>query len=310
MTTQQRKIDSGFDANSTVDDVLDGVDLHGRTILLTGGYSGIGLAATRSLIRAGAHVIVPARRLDVAQEALGETTAEVAKLDLADLGDVRGFVSSFLASGRTIDAIIANAGVMACPERRVGPGWESQFAINHLGHFALIEGLRPSLRAGSRVVSLSSSGHFLSGIRWDDLDFRTGYDKWLAYGQAKTATSLFAVHLDAVADGVSAFAVHPGAILTPLQRHIPRDQQIERGWIDSAGHAADGFKSIEQGAATMVWAATSPQLDGLGGLYLQDCDVAEPAAGDDMAVGGVKPWAIDRDDAARLWDVSEQLIRG
>ncbi|MEU5869259.1 SDR family NAD(P)-dependent oxidoreductase [Nonomuraea sp. NPDC047529] len=309
MARTHHRIGSGFGAHSTADDVLTGVDLSGRNVLITGGYSGLGLEATRALVRAGAHVVVPARRPDVAKDALRDLRrTEVRELDLADLGSVRAFADQFLETGRTLDVVIGNAGVMAYPHRPVGPGWEAHLAINHLGHFALVNRLRPAL-AGARVVSVSSSGHFLSDIRWDDLHFRHGYDQWTAYGQSKTANALFAVHLDALgaADGLRAFAVHPGSILTPLQRRIPHEEQVAQGWITSGGRRADGFKTPEQGAATAVWAATSPLLETHGGAYCQDCDLAEPATGDDMLVGGVKPWALDPDSAARLWKLSAAL---
>ena len=198
---------------------------------------------------------------------------------------------------------------------RVGDGWESQFATNHLGHFALTNRLWPRLgeAPASRVVELSSSGHKLSPIRFDDLHFASDadYDKWVAYGQAKTANSLFAVHLDALGrnDGVRAFAVHPGGIMTPLQRHLPREEMIVAGWIDDAGTVNERFKSTEQGAATTVWAATSVALDGLGGVYLEDVDVALPTEiGSPQArIRGVDAHAIDRDAAARLWAVSAEL---
>ncbi|MGW0278419.1 hypothetical protein [Streptomyces sp. NPDC003006] len=158
-------------------------------------------------------------------------------------------------------------------------------------------------------MAVASSGHFLSGIRWDDVHFRTGYDRWLAYAQSKTANALFALHLDRLgADhGLHAFAVHPGSILTPLQRHIPREEWLTQGWVSRDGTPATGFKTPEQGAATAIWAATSPLLDGHGGAYCQECDIAEPAATDDMFVGGVKPWVRDPDAAYRLWDLSCEL---
>ncbi|MCX4817093.1 SDR family NAD(P)-dependent oxidoreductase [Streptomyces sp. NBC_01239] len=315
MTTAQHKIGSGFGAKSTADDVLKGIDLTGRLAVVTGGYSGIGLETTRALTKAGARVVVPARRPDTAREAVaGIDGVELDEMDLGDLESVRGFADRFLASGRTVDLVIDSAGIMACPETRVGPGWEAQFATNHLGHFALVNRLWPAIAAGgARVVSVSSTGHHTSGIRWDDVHWSQGtdtYDKWEAYGQAKTANVLFAVHLDRLgADhGVRAFALHPGGILTPLQRHLATEEMVERGWIDEDGNMLhpELFKTPEQGAATQVWAATSPQLDGLGGVYLEDCDIAEPAPADGERVG-VKEWAIDPEQAARLWKLSADL---
>ncbi|MCF3118476.1 SDR family NAD(P)-dependent oxidoreductase [Streptomyces arenae] len=312
MITAQQKLGTGFGAHSTADDVLADIDLAGTTALVTGGYSGLGLAATRALVRAGAHVVVPARRPDTAEDALcGTPRTEVHALDLADLDSVRTFAERFLETGRSLDLLVNGAGVMACPESRVGPaGWEAHFAINHLGHFALTQRLRPAFTpGGARVVAVASSGHFLSDIRWDDLHFRAGYDRWLAYAQSKTANALFALHLDRLgaAHGLHAFAVHPGSILTPLQRHIPREEWRAQGWVAEDGTPAEGFKTPGQGAATAVWAATSPLLDGHGGAYCQDCDIAEPATTDDMLVGGVKPWAVDPDAASRLWDLSCEL---
>ncbi|WP_306332347.1 SDR family NAD(P)-dependent oxidoreductase [Streptomyces sp. KL118A] len=311
MITEQRKLGTGFGAHSTADDVLAGMDLAGTTALVTGGYSGLGLATTRALVHAGAHVVVPARRPDTAEDALrGLPRTEVHALDLADLESVRVFSERFLDTGRPLGILINGAGMMACPEARVGPGWEAHFAVNHLGHFALTQRLRPAFApGGARVVAVASSGHFLSDIRWADLHFRTGYDRWLAYAQSKTANALFALHLNhlGAGHGLRAFAVHPGSILTPLQRHIPREEWLAQGWVTPDGTPAVGFKSPEQGAATAVWAATSPLLDGRGGAYCQDCDIAEPATTDDMLIGGVKPWAVDPDAAARLWDLSCEL---
>ncbi|MDQ0809331.1 NAD(P)-dependent dehydrogenase (short-subunit alcohol dehydrogenase family) [Streptomyces sp. B3I7] len=312
MTTAQHSIGSGFGATSTADDVLRGIDLTGRLAVVTGGYSGLGLETTRALAKAGARVVVPARRPSAAAEALtGIDGVEIDALDLGDLDSVRGFAERFLATGRTLDIVIDSAAVMACPETRVGPGWEAQFATNHLGHFALVNRLWPALEpGGARVVSVSSIGHHASPIRWADPHWRTGYDKWQAYGQAKTANALFAVHLDRLGRerGVRAFSLHPGGILTPLQRHLPKEEMVERGWIDEDGRPLNpaGFKSPEQGAATQVWAATSPMLADRGGVYLEDCDIAEPAPADG-ARRGVKDWASDPEQAARLWELSAEL---
>ncbi|GAA3636380.1 SDR family NAD(P)-dependent oxidoreductase [Kineosporia mesophila] len=318
MSASQTKLHSGFGASSTTDQVLDGVDLSGSVAIVTGGYSGIGLATTRALAAAGAHVVVPARRPDSARTALaGIDGVEVDELDLADLTSVADFADRFLASGRGLDLLIGSAGIMAPPLERVGPGWESQFATNHLGHFALVNRLRPVLEdaGGARVVSVSSRAHRFGGLRWDDPQFRAGeYDKWAAYAQAKTANVLFAVQLDALgADaGVRAFSVHPGTIDTRLQRHLPLAEMVAMGWANEDGSFPhpDSMKTPEQGAATSVWAATSPQLKNLGGVYLEDVDVAgitDAADLLDMSVGGVAALAIDPGQAARLWTLSAEL---
>jgi NAD(P)-dependent dehydrogenase (short-subunit alcohol dehydrogenase family) len=312
-TSAQHKIGTGFGATSTAAEVLDGIDLTGKLVLVTGGYSGIGIETTRALVNAGAHVIVPARRVDTAREALsGIDNVEVDELDLGDLDSVRAFAERFLATGRTLDLVINNAGVMACPETRIGDGWEAQFATNHLGHFALLNRIWPAVANGARVVALSSRGHFFSPVRWDDLQFEQGYDKWQAYGQAKTANVLFAVQLNKLgaAKNVRAFAVHPGGIWTPLQRHLSHEEKVARGWIDEDGNQLVQFKTPEQGAATTVFAATSPQLDGIGGVYLEDCDIAESIAADaDPATtwSGVKVYATDPEQAERLWTLSAEL---
>ncbi|SFW90771.1 SDR family NAD(P)-dependent oxidoreductase [Amycolatopsis australiensis] len=307
MTTPQHRIGSGFGATTTAAEVVAGIDLSGKLAIVTGGYSGIGLETTRALTAAGAHVVVPARRRATAEEALrGFGNVEVDELDLADLGSVRAFAERF--AGRGIDIFVAGAGIMAPPETRVGPGWEAQFATNHLGHFALVNRLWPAFVPGARVVSVSSRGHHYGPVRFDDLEFRRGYDKWLAYGQAKTANVLFAVQLDKLAreSGVRAFALHPGRILTDLVRHLDRRELIDAGMVDESGQVTGGAKTPEQGAATQVWAATSPQLDGLGGVYLEDCDIAGPAPADGARTG-VKDYAIDPVLAERLWTVSAEL---
>lgn len=316
MSTQQHKIPSGFGARSTAKEVLAGIDLDGKLAIVTGGYSGLGIETVAALAGAGAYVIVPARRPEAAREALdarGLADVEVEELDLSQLASVHAFAERFLATGRSIDILINNAAIMASPEARVGDGWESQFATNHLGHFVLTNLLWPALVAsgGARVVALSSTGHKLSGIRFDDPQFTSGYDKWLAYGQAKTADSLFAVRLDALGApfGVRAFAAHPGGIMTELQRHLPREEMIAAGWMSEDGTVNERFKSPEQGAATSTWAATSPLLAGMGGVYCEDCDIAEPTVvgSPDARVVGVDAHAIDPDAAERLWAYSAEL---
>jgi NAD(P)-dependent dehydrogenase (short-subunit alcohol dehydrogenase family) len=316
MTTTQHRLPSGFGPGTTAAEVLQHTDLTGRTAIVTGGYSGLGIETVSALVGAGAHVIVPARRPEAARAALdarGLSTVSVDELDLADLASVRAFADRFLTTGRSVDILINNAAIMAAPEDRVGDGWESQFATNHLGHYALTNLLWPALVAngGARVVALSSTGHKLSGIRFDDPQFNTGYDKWVAYGQAKTANSLFAVQLDLLGapQGVRAFAVHPGGIMTELQRHLPRAEMVASGWMTEDGVVNPRFKSPAQGAATSTWAATSPLLDGLGGVYCEDCDIAEATVpdGPDARASGVNAHAIDSDAAAWLWAYSARL---
>ena len=314
MTTPQQPIGSGFGYRSTAAEVLEGIDLSGTLAIVTGGYSGLGLETVRALAGAGADVIVPARRPAHAAEILeGAERVEVEELDLSALESVRAFAERVLERGRSVGILINNAAIMACPETRVGPGWEAQFATNHLGHFALANRLWPLLAAdgGARVVALTSTGHKRSGIHWDDLQFERGYEKWDAYGQAKTANALFAVRLDELgqAAGVRAFAVHPGGILTPLQRHLAQEEMVAAGWLDADGNPDDRFKTPEQGAATSTWAATSPALDGMGGVYCENCDIAQPTDPDSPTarIEGVDPHAIDRAAAARLWTVSAEL---
>jgi NAD(P)-dependent dehydrogenase (short-subunit alcohol dehydrogenase family) len=307
---EQAPFGSGFGYRSTAKDVVAGQDLSGKNVIVTGGYSGIGIEAVRALASAGAKVTVPARRPDKAREELaGIANVEVAELDLSDLNSVKVFVEAWIKTGKPLHVLINNAAIMASPEMRVGPGWEAQFATNHLGHFALVAGLAPALKAakGARVVSVSSTGHKLSPVVFDDIHFNSRpYDKWKAYGQAKTANSLFAVELDrrGQAHGVRAFAVHPGGIMTPLQRYLPKEEMIAAGWMDAAGNVNERFKTTEQGAATETWCATSPALDGKGGLYCEDCDVAKLTQPGTSRVSGVDPHALDPEAARKLWAVS------
>lgn len=315
----QRLLNSGFSAKSTAAEVVRGVDLRGKTVIVTGGYSGIGVETVRALVGAGADVTVPARDVAKAKAALASVTGRisVAAMDLGDIASVENFARDYASAHKALHILINNAGVMACPETRIGKDWELQFATNHIGHFALTAALLPLLRAagGARVVALSSTGHKLSDIRWDDIHFRKGgYDKWIAYGQSKTANALFAVGLDAreMANGVRAFAVHPGGIMTPLQRHLQKEEMIALGWMDETGAVSERarpfFKTPEQGAATAVWAATAPMLAGKGGLYCEDCDVAELAGPDEPRHRTVRAYAVDQTSAARLWRATEAML--
>ncbi|MBX6752215.1 MAG: SDR family NAD(P)-dependent oxidoreductase [Micromonosporaceae bacterium] len=307
----QQPLNTGFGSTSMTSDVLDGITLRGTTAVVTGGYSGLGLATTRALAGAGARVIVPARRPQVAWEALrGIDGVEIVDMDLADVGSLRRGADEIVQTTTTIDVIVASAAVMACPEQRVGAGWELQFATNHLGHFALVNLLVPALNpAGARVVVVSSGAHRITGIRWEDIHFtKQPYDRWQAYGQSKTANVLFATHLAELGRerGILAFSLDPGLIITPLQRHVPRAEQIELGWIDAQGRPGPGFRTPDQGAATIVWAATSPQLADRSGVYCRDCDIA-PAAASGATDAGVASWAIDPDEARRLWEYSARV---
>lgn len=301
-------------AHPTAEEVLAGVDLSGRTALVTGGYSGIGPATVSALAGAGARVLVPARRPDEARKVLADVPGvEVGSLDLSDQADVAAYAETLLEDGTHLDILVGSAGIMATPETRTSQGWELQMATNHLGHYALVNRLWPLLSGGARVVSVSSSGHHLSDIRWDDPWFTLGYDKWEAYGQSKTANALFAVHLDALGreHGVRAFSLHPGAILTPLGRHLGADD-LEKVMVrDESGELVlPEFKTPEQGAATSVWAATAPELEEHGGRYLEDVAVAETATDREARAAeniGVKAYAQDPAAAARLWAWSARV---
>jgi NAD(P)-dependent dehydrogenase (short-subunit alcohol dehydrogenase family) len=313
----QVPLQSGFHAKSTAAEVLKDINLAGKIAIVTGGYSGLGLEAVRALASKGAKVIVPVRSETKAKEALAGIAGDItiAPMDLADLASVNTFAASMQITLPQIDLLINNAGVMASPESKVGPGWESQFGICHMGHFALTRGLFSLLEKASapRVVALSSTAHKMSDIQWDDINFdQTPYEKWRAYGQAKTANALFANALsrrlkDA---GGLAFSVHPGGIFTPLQRHLPKEEMIAMGWLGEDGEPSElakaGFKSPEQGASTTLWAATSSKLLGKPGVYCEDADIAA-MTDPDSPMGrymGVDPHACDDDAAERLWDLS------
>ncbi len=315
----QKPIGSGFGAKTPAADVVKGMDLSGKNVVVTGGYSGIGIEEVRALAGVGAHVTVPARRPDVAKQELAsvEGTVEVASMDLADIGSVRKFARDYVESGRALDILINNAGIMACPLSRVGPGWESQFGVNHLGHMALAVGLLPALQKAetSRLVALSSTAHIRGDVNWDDPNYETSeYDKWDAYAQAKSANALFALGADRRWDeyGVTAFGVHPGGIFTPLQRHLTVEEMAAMGWMNPDGTVPPQiqamFKTPEQGASTATWAATSPQLEGYGGEYCEDCDIAQLAGPDSQRWQHAREWICDEVKADRLWDMSEKML--
>jgi len=313
MTTEQRPLNSGFGAKTTAKEVLAGLDLTGKIAIVTGGYSGVGLETTRALAEAGATVVVPARTQEKARTALaGIPRVEIDTLELIDPASIDAFANRFLASGRPLHILINNAGIMAAPLQRDARGYESQFATNHLGHFQLTARLWPALKqtGKSRVVAVSSTGIMFGGVDFDDPNFeRREYDKWKAYGQSKTANALFAVALDKRGErhGIRAFSVHPGGIYTDLMRYLPAEELAAL-----AAAAGGSLKTPEQGAATSVWCATSPQLDGKGGVYCMDVDIAEVISDFDpgamaLDLRGVLPRAIDADSAERLWDLSEQM---
>ncbi len=319
--SDQIPVASPFHAKSTAAEVLADIDLTGKTAIVTGGYSGIGLETTRALATKGAKVIVPVRTPEKAEASLAELSGDITAIamDLSDIKSIARFANAVANDLPKLDLLINNAGIMACPLERVGPGWESQFGVNHMGHFALTKAMMGLLSAAEapRVVSLASTGHKLSPIRWDDIQYdESEYDKWQAYGQAKTANALFANALSRrlkVTNGL-AFSVHPGGIFTPLQRHLPKEEMIALGWLGEDGEpselAKQGFKSPEQGASTTLWAATSPLLEGKAGVYCEDCNISAPTDPESETARyfGVDAHATDDAEAERLWEVSEELL--
>lgn len=308
-----------FGFSSTTDDVLAGHDLSGRHVLVTGGSTGLGEETSRALAAHGATVTMAVRDLARGAAAADRIRADTAgadlrlrQVDLASLASVRTFAEGFLADHGTLDVLINNAGIMACPQGTTVDGFELQFGTNHLGHFLLGVLLAPALVAGSpsRLVSLSSRGHAFAAVDLDDWNFeRTTYEPFVAYGRAKTANALFAVGFQQRFgdSGVQAFSVHPGGIHTELGRHMTPEviQTLMARVADSGREFA--WKTIPQGAATSVWAATAAELDGHGGAYLEDCGIS-PVSDDESANTGVRSYAIDPDAAERLWTLSERLV--
>jgi NAD(P)-dependent dehydrogenase (short-subunit alcohol dehydrogenase family) len=318
MRTPQTPIGSGFEASATAADVIQGRDLTGKVTIVTGGYSGVGIETVRAFRDAGAKVIVPARDQTKAEKALvGMPGVILEKLDLMDPGSIDGFANRFLAKNDALHILVNNAGIMAPPLVRDARGYESQFSTNHLGHFQLTCRLWPALRraGAARVVVLSSYGHRRAGIDFVDPNFhRREYDRWVGYGQSKTANALFALILDRIGElqGVRAFSVHPGGIVTDLSRNLSAEELASYKVLDESRKPIvdpeNNMKTPEQGAATTVWCATSPQLDGMGGVYCADCEIAPALPSDDSTeLHGVRPRATDPVAAERLWRLSEQL---
>jgi NAD(P)-dependent dehydrogenase (short-subunit alcohol dehydrogenase family) len=292
-------------ADTTTADVLEGVDLTGRTALVTGASAGLGVETVRALRSRGADVVGAVRDLDKGHRALGDGI-DLVELDLADLESVRRAAGEIGSRLPRIDLLINNAGVMATPLMRTAQGFELQLGTNHLGHFVLTTALLPTLTSGSRIVNLSSRGHLRSSMRWEDPHFRdeTQYEKWTAYGQSKTANILFTVELEnrLAPQGIHSYALHPGVIMTELSRHLSDDDMSALASRVPAGGLT--LKAVDAGAATTVYAATSKELEGRGGVYLEDCHVADVTPGDGSA--GYAPYAVDPDEAARLWTWSEE----
>lgn len=317
MDTLQAPIRSPFGAASTALDVVDGIDLSGRLAIVTGGYSGIGLETTRALAGAGARVIVLARDRGKAEAAFKDVpNVTIDALDLIDPASIDTFAVKVLAGHDAIHMLINNAGFIGLTLQRDARGYEAQFATNHLGHFQLTARLWPALvRAGARVVTVSSCGHAAGAVDFDDLHFeRRDYDPMVAYGQSKTANALFSLWLDHLGrqQGVRSFALHPGGIVeSGFTRDMPVEASIASGYRDAAGKPiidpANNKKTPQQGAATQVWCATSPLLDGLGGVYCEDCNIARAVAADATGLLGLRPWARDLGAAERLWVLSEEL---
>jgi NAD(P)-dependent dehydrogenase (short-subunit alcohol dehydrogenase family) len=311
---------SSFGMETTTDEVLDGIDLTGTHVLVTGASAGLGVETTRALAAHGASVTMAVRDLIKAANARDGILAsvpgadlELRLLDLASLASVRAFTSSYLADGRPIDVLIGNAGIMACPQGTTTDGFELQFGTNHLGHFLLVRDLLPMLTAapGKRVVLLSSSGHRISDVDLDDPGFEhTPYDPWTAYGRAKTANVLCAVAVDRrlAEHGSQAMAVHPGGIVTELGRHLTEETLAQLQALRPPGDEPF-WKTVEQGAATSCYVATASELAGQPAWFYEDCGRAD-VTDDPLAPRGVRAYALDPDRAEALWSLSERLVDG
>ncbi|SHG30082.1 SDR family NAD(P)-dependent oxidoreductase [Flavobacterium defluvii] len=322
----QNPLNSGFNSKSTTADVIKGIDLTGKTAIITGGHTGIGLETTKTLANAGAKVIVAARDIAKAEKNLdGIANVELEALDFMNPDSIDSFASKFLSSKRPLHLLINNAGIMWVPLRRDERGYESQLVTNYLGQFQLTAKLWPALKEadGARVLNVSSYGHQMAPFDFDDPNFfHREYHTLQGYGQSKTACNLFALELDSRAKdfNVRAYSLHPGSVLgTDLGREEPIELFKQMGTHDENGNlkpeVAALLKTLPQGAATTVWCATSPLLNNIGGVYCEDADIARLDIGniehkfdDPSTIFGVQPYSLDQDNAKRLWDLSERLL--
>jgi NAD(P)-dependent dehydrogenase (short-subunit alcohol dehydrogenase family) len=307
---------TNFDANSTTDDVIKGNDLSGKVAVVTGASAGLGVETSRTLAAAGAEVVMLGRDVSKLEQAAQEiksahpeVTLHTIGMDLADLDSVRAAAAQVLALHSKIDLLINNAGIMACSYGLTNFGYELQFGTNHVGHFLFTCLLVPAVvqAAPARIINLSSGGHKICDIDLDDINYESRpYEKWAAYGQSKTANVLFSVALSnrLLEKGVQVFAVHPGTIRTELRRYLDGDGDTAS--LSTSKSAYNNRKTIPGGAATSVWAATSADLEGKSGIYLEDCQIAKPAIPDQL--GGFNAYAIDPDKAEKLWTLTEQIV--
>lgn len=321
----QRPIGSGFDGWSTAADIIEGIDLTGKTVVVTGGYAGIGLETVKTFAEAGAQVIVPARDIDKASKNVqGLRNVRIEAMDLMDPASIDAFAQKFLSAHRKLHVLVNNAGIMWVPLQRDKRGYESQLATNHLGHFQLTARLWPALAEanGARVVCVSSYGHQMAPFDFEDPHFlHRAYETLQGYGQSKTANNLFALELDhrGKAFGVRAYSVHPGSVNgTDLGRVAPMALFQQMGTHDANGHifpeVAAKLKTVPQGAATTIWCATSPQLNDIGGVYCENADIAELDEGniehrydEPLSLRGVQPYSVNAENAIKLWALSEEM---
>lgn len=314
----QQPLNSGFNASSTTIDVIRGISLEGKNVIVTGGNAGIGLETTKTLANAGATVIVPARDIEKAKNNLkGIKNVEIEAMDIIDPDSITAFADKFISSGRALHLLINNAGIMWVPLRRDSRGIESQLATNYLGQFHLTLKLFPALKKanGARVINVSSLGHHMSPFNFEDPNFlHREYETLQAYGQSKTACNLFSLELDnrIKAYNIRAYSLHPGSIGgTELGREASVELFQKMGFLDAEGNmlpeVAARLKSIPQGAATTIWCATSPLLDHIGGVYCEDADIAPLASEESIGIYGVQPYSLDETNAKKLWDLSEQM---
>ena len=314
----QQPLNSGFNASSTTTDVIKGISLEGKNVIVTGGNAGIGLETTKTLANAGATVIVAARDIEKAKNNLkGIKNVEIEAMDIIDPDSITAFADKFISSGRALHLLINNAGIMWVPLRRDSRGIESQLATNYLGQFHLTLKLFPALKKanGARVINVSSLGHHMSPFNFEDPNFlHREYETLQAYGQSKTACNLFSLELDnrIKAYHIRAYSLHPGSIGgTELGREASVGLFQKMGFLDAEGNmlpeVAARLKSIPQGAATTIWCATSPLLDHIGGVYCEDADIAPLASEESIGIYGVQPYSLDETNAKILWDLSEQM---